>query len=119
MQSESEPLPLPGPHVIYRALPDGGVLLSTTDEVYFGLNVVAARVWELLPPATRTVGELCARLAAEHPDVPAATIADDVRELLEDLGRNALVVNAESRRHTNEMAASRETSGRVAARRAG
>ena len=70
------------------------MLFSTVDEVYFGLNAVASRVWELLPPALGTVDDLCTTLAREHPDVAPETIRSDVAELLEHLIANALVVPA-------------------------
>jgi Coenzyme PQQ synthesis protein D (PqqD) len=85
-------LPAPNPQVIHRSLPDGAVLFSTADEVYFGLNAVASRVWELLPPVLATVGELCTTLQAEYPDVPSATIRSDVLELLDHLEANALIL---------------------------
>jgi hypothetical protein len=51
-------LPIPSPAAIFRPLPEGGVLFSTETEVYFGVGVVGARIWELLPPATRSVEEM-------------------------------------------------------------
>ena len=90
-------LPMPNPQVIHRSLPDGAVLFSTVDEVYFGLNAVASRVWELLPPALTTLGEVCETLQAEYPDVPPAVIRADVVELLDHLRANALVVSLPGR----------------------
>ena len=85
-------LPVPNPAVVFRALPDGAVLLSTETEVYFGLNAVGARVWELLPPVVLYLDDLCDRLAAEYPDAPAEMIRADVIELLDTLLDNRLVV---------------------------
>ena len=92
-------LPVPNVAVVFRALPDGAVLLSTETEVYFGLNVVGARVWQLLPPATTHLGQLCERLAAEYPDAPAAQIRADVVELLDTLLDNRLVVASPAVEH--------------------
>jgi hypothetical protein len=89
-------LPVANPKVIYKAMPDGAVLFSTADEVYFGLNEVGARVWELLPPATRTLDELCAAMQRHYPDVPLETIRADVVELLEELSAQGLVLAATS-----------------------
>lgn len=94
MPTDASRLPLPNPQVIHRSLPDGAVLFSTADEVYFGLNAVASRVWELLPPALGTIGELCLTLQAEYPDAPPATIRADVAELLEHLEVNGLTAPA-------------------------
>jgi hypothetical protein len=84
-------LPVAAADVVYKALPDGAVLFSSESEVYFGLNAVGARVWELLPPTTSTVGELVAELAKAYPDADVETIQGDVTELLEELQRQGLV----------------------------
>jgi hypothetical protein len=85
-------LPVVNPAVVFRALSDGAVLFSTTDEVYFGLNSVGAKVWQLLPPATATLDQLCTALAAEYPEVAPDTIRSDVIELLEELTVHGLVL---------------------------
>jgi hypothetical protein len=85
-------LPVANPKVLFRALSEGAVLFSTTDEVYFGLNAVGARVWQLLPPATDTLDELCARLAPEYPEVDSQVIRGDVEELLAELTAHGLVL---------------------------
>ena len=64
------PLPHPSPSAIFKELDEGGVLLSTTDEVYFGVNPVGARIWALLPPVSHTFGELCSALDAVLNDTP-------------------------------------------------
>lgn len=87
-------LPVPGPAVIFRTLPDGAVLLHTATEVYYGLNTVGARVWELLPPATLDLDELCAQLAAEYPGADACDIRADVEELLAELRDAGLVTES-------------------------
>ena len=89
-------LPIANPGVICKSVPDGAVLFSTTDEVYFGLNEVGARVWELLPPATRTLDELCAAVQRHYPDVALGTIRTDVMELLDELASQGLVLPAQS-----------------------
>ena len=85
-------LPIANPKVIFKSMPDGAVLFSTSDEVYFGLNEVGARVWELLPPATRTLDELCEAVQRHYPSVPIDTIRTDVIELLDQLSAQGLVV---------------------------
>ena len=84
-------LPVPNPAVIFRALAEGGVIFSTVDEVYFGLNAVGARVWELLPPAMTSFDEMIAKLALDYPDVDEALIRADVTELLQELEGHGLV----------------------------
>lgn len=78
-------LPTRNEAVIYRTLSEGAVLFSLTDEVYFGLNAVAAEVWEMLPPAHKSLDSLCAELAARHPEVPPHDLRADVSELLTSL----------------------------------
>lgn len=86
-------LPVANPKVIYKALSDGAVLFSTEDEVYFGLNEVGSRVWELLAPATRTMDEVCAALAAQYPEADPAVIRADVMELIAELATHRLVIS--------------------------
>jgi hypothetical protein len=88
------PLPHPSPSAIFKELDEGGVLLSTTDEVYFGVNPVGARIWSLLPPATQTFAELCATLEQQYPDATAEVIRTDAREFIEALITSGLVVRA-------------------------
>lgn len=88
------PLPTASPDVIARAVSDGAVLLSTRDEVYFGLNSVGWRIWQLLPPVVQSMTELCGRLQVEYPEVDSGTLRADVEELLEALCRYGLAVEA-------------------------
>jgi hypothetical protein len=87
-------LPTRNPKVIFKALATGAVLYSTEEEVYFGLNTVGVRVWELLPPAHQHLDEICRVIASEYPDVPADVIRTDVSELLDELLKLGLVLPA-------------------------
>jgi hypothetical protein len=91
---QNAPLPSASPSAIFKPLAEGGVLFSTETEVYFGVNVIGARIWDLLPPATSTFSELCAVLASEYSDVSPMQIQKDVRKFLDDLVENGLVVSA-------------------------
>jgi len=84
-------LPKPKTNVIYRALPDGAVLFSSTEEVYFGLNPAGACIWENLSPVRSTVEEVCAELGQRFPEVEPERIRRDVDQLLETLVENKLV----------------------------
>ena len=120
MPNDATGLPTPSPQVIHRSLPDGAVLFSTADEVYFGLNSVASRVWELLPPVLTTLGELCTTLQAEYPDVPPAIIRADIVELLDHLRANHLVVSLPGRAlHIDAQATRDLEAAPAAARRVG
>jgi len=78
-------LPQVNPSVIFKLMADGAVLFNPRTEIYFGLNEVGARVWQLLPEAGGSFDTLCTRLAAQYPDVPLETIRADIRELLDSL----------------------------------
>lgn len=89
-------LPSPEPFVVFQRLGDGAVLFSPVTELYFGLNEVGARVWELLPPVSVSIDELCSVLAGEYPDAPGTTIREDVLELLGRLAHEKLVASPPS-----------------------
>jgi coenzyme PQQ synthesis protein D (PqqD) len=88
------PLPHPSPSAIFKELDEGGVLLSTSDEVYFGVNPVGARIWALLPPVSQTFGELCRALEQQYPEAGSERIRVDAQEFLEALITSGLVVTA-------------------------
>jgi hypothetical protein len=77
-------------HVLFQSLPEGGVLLDTRSETYFGLNPVGARICEMLPQHA-SLETLCDELATEYPDVPLKTLRSDVKELLADLVAEGLL----------------------------
>lgn len=84
-------LPTIKPTIVHKELPEGALILSTEDEVYFGLNSVGNRVWRLLPPECSTLDELVERLATEFTDVSRDVIRNDVVELLRQLVEKGLV----------------------------
>lgn len=87
-------LPTRTQSVVFQRIDDGAVLFAPATEVYFGLNEVGARVWELLPPTCSTLDDICARLALDYPDVPLEALRGDVEELLAQLLAEALVTPA-------------------------
>lgn len=88
--SAQTPLPRAREDVVHQVVPEGAVLLSTRDEVYFGLNEVGAEVWQLVV-AGGTLEHLCERLAARYPEVEGVVLRADVEELLADLAAARLV----------------------------
>jgi hypothetical protein len=93
---QETPLPVPAPSAVFRKLPEGGVLFSTETEVYFGVGVVGAAIWELLPPVTKTVEEMVATLSAKYRDVSASQIRADCDRFLEELVSNGLVTHVQA-----------------------
>lgn len=65
------------------------VILNLADEVYYGLDGVGARVWELLNEP-RAVSEVASAIAAEY-EVDAATAERDLLALLDELAGRKLV----------------------------
>ena len=85
-------LPQPSPSAIFKPLAEGAVLFSTTEEVYFGVNAVGARIWELLPPATETFDQLCRALAEQYSDVNLDRIRMDALKYLDELVASGLAI---------------------------
>lgn len=80
------------PQVLFQQVDDEGVLLSLEEEVYFGVNESAARVWQLLQDGPCSEPSLIAHLASTYPDAPRNVLATDVAELLGELEANGLLL---------------------------
>jgi Coenzyme PQQ synthesis protein D (PqqD) len=87
----SDPLPVARPTIVWVKLPDGAVLFDPETEVYYGMNVVAASVWELLPEAAGDVEKLCSLVQERFRDAELEQIRTDVLALLDDLEHAGLV----------------------------
>jgi hypothetical protein len=84
-------LPRPKSSVVYRTMPDGGVLFSPSDETYFGLNQTGACIWEHLAPVRNTVDEVIEEITRRFPDAPPDLVREDVGKLLKELEDGGLV----------------------------
>ena len=69
--------------------PEEAVMLSISAGRYYGLNAVAARIWELLE-TPKTTAELCTRLCAEF-EVEAPACEHDVLKFVDQLVANRIV----------------------------
>jgi hypothetical protein len=87
----SSSLPVAQPTVVWVKLPDGAVLFAPESEVYYGMNPVAACVWELLPESADSMDKLCTLVHERFPDATPEQVRTDVADLLEDLERAGLV----------------------------
>src|SRR6185295_13440033 len=65
------------------------VILSLQNGIYYGLNTVGARIWELIQEP-KTVGELHTLIQQEF-EVDPARCAQDLEALLEDLSNHGLI----------------------------
>lgn len=75
--------------VVYRELEGEMVLLNLRTGVYFGLDAVGTRIWQLLEERC-TVAQISERLAGEY-EVTPALCEQDVRAFMTALRDNALV----------------------------
>jgi hypothetical protein len=74
---------------VFTTLGGEAVILGLRDGVYYGLDSVGARVWELLAEP-RSVAELLSTLVAEF-DVTPERCEHDLIALLDDLAARGLV----------------------------
>jgi hypothetical protein len=70
-------------------LEDEVVILNLANSVYYGLDSVGARIWELIQEP-RTIAELQAMLLAEY-EVEPASCEKALLDLLRDLQANHLI----------------------------
>jgi hypothetical protein len=75
--------------VVYKPVGDELVLLDFQTGMYFGLDPVAVRIWQLIA-AHHPLAEIADTLVAEY-DVPRETLERDIDALLEELERRGLV----------------------------
>jgi len=87
-------LPSPHPAVVCKPVSEGAVLLHTESEVYFGLNRVGHEIWDLLPPACIDLTQVCEWLGKKYPEVARDDLERDVKDLLEILSKEGLVVSS-------------------------
>ena len=87
---EDEVLPMTNPQVVFCAVEDGAVLLSTADEVYFGLNEVGTRIWELIGEGRDTVRGILDAILGEY-SVEPAEAERALLDLLAELAAKGLI----------------------------
>ena len=75
--------------VVYKPVGDELVLLDFQSGMYYGLDPIAVRIWELIA-AQYPLGEIVETMLAEY-DVPRETLEGDIDTLLEELERRGLV----------------------------
>ncbi len=76
-------------HIMYREVQGEGVLLNLQNGVYYGLNEIGARVWDIISSGNR-LGTAHARLLNEY-DVDSDRLWDDILVLVADLEKQGLV----------------------------
>ncbi|GEM_PF-792766 len=81
-------------HVMSRAVGDESVLLDLGSGLYFGLDAVGARMWDLMAES-RTLGEVASTVAAEY-GVEVARVEADLMGFLATLESRGLIEQASS-----------------------
>jgi hypothetical protein len=84
-----EPTFRPAPHVVAKTVGDELVLLDYEGGVYYGLDAVGSRVWELLT-AGATVTDAVDALTREY-DVAREDLQRDVERLVAELEESGLL----------------------------
>jgi coenzyme PQQ synthesis protein D (PqqD) len=81
------------PSVITRELSGETVLLNLESGVYYGLDTVGTRVWQLLTQG-RTIASVCDTMIEEY-DVAAQVLHADVMRLVGELHDRGIVTRRE------------------------
>ncbi|HYC35096.1 MAG TPA: PqqD family protein [Usitatibacter sp.] len=76
-------------HVMSRQVGEEYVMLDLAQGVYFGLDPVGARLWQLLCEGM-SLERACAAMLGEY-DVPRAQLESDVLRLAEELAAQGLI----------------------------
>ena len=84
------PLPVPRSTVVWVRLPDGAVLFTPEDEVYYSMNAAATLIWESLP-GVADMDALCSSVRQCFPGAETDQIRADVIALLDELAGAGLV----------------------------
>ena len=77
--------------VIYKQVGDELVLLDFERGIYYGLDTIGARIWQVIADE-KPVDGLVAELLEEY-DVERETLEKDVARLLEELREKGLLVS--------------------------
>ena len=75
--------------VLFQKVGEEIVLLSLDSGVYFGLDPVGARIWELISEQ-KSLDEVAETIAAEY-DAPRETIDGDLESLVKELQEKKLI----------------------------
>lgn len=81
--------------VVSREVGGEFVLLDLASGMYFGLDPVGGRIWELLSDRAHSLAELCDVIEAEF-DAPREQIESDMIEIATALREKSLIVVSDS-----------------------
>jgi hypothetical protein len=80
--------------VLARRIGEETVILNLESGVYFGLDPVGARIWELLTDGNELAG-ICETMQLEF-EVDRETLGTDVRRLVQDLEKQGLIISTQN-----------------------
>lgn len=75
--------------VLFQEIDNEYVLLNMKTELYFGLNDIGAKVWQLISQDSAT-DTLIEKILLEY-DVAPDTVASDIAQLLDELNKEELI----------------------------
>lgn len=84
----------PAPDVVAREVGGETILLDLGTGIYFGLNEVGGKVWQLLDSGQDSLAGICDAIEQAF-DAPRGEIERDVAALLNDLAQRGLVTQQE------------------------
>jgi coenzyme PQQ synthesis protein D (PqqD) len=87
-----------GPSVIYRDVSGEVVLLNLQSGVYYGLDPVGSRMWQLLMEQ-RPLDDVCSVMLEEY-DVTVDVLRADLSRLVDELASKGLVTVLPGAAHT-------------------
>jgi hypothetical protein len=76
------------PNATFQIVADEAILIHLQTGVYYSLNDVGTRFWDLLD-GQRSIGDCAVTIATEY-DAPAEVILRDLLELAEELNKEGL-----------------------------
>lgn len=76
-------------HVLSSSIDDEVVMMSSEKGMYYNLNPIGSRIWELLE-TPQTVESLCVQLMEEY-DVDEATCKQETEEFIQSLTDRGLI----------------------------
>ncbi len=79
--------------VVSREVAGEMVLLDLASGLYFGLDPVGSRIWEVLDDGPCALNDVCAAIEAQF-DAPREVIERDVIALMQELSEKSLVESA-------------------------
>jgi hypothetical protein len=78
-------------HVVWQVLEEEATLVHIESKFYYGLNPTGTFIWNLLAEQDATFEQIVDAVCAEY-ELEPATVTPDIRQLVEDLRREQLII---------------------------